>query len=219
MSKNLLIFFFLFPFVLIGQDLEKWQLGVQLRPIMSGVTSYQSDYSSQPNFCFSGYAGALYTINSNITFNTGLGFGWNKYSRTQSNLIFEWDIDPEAGVISSSVLDENFTTRSIEIPAIFNFKLFNNLYAVGGVQANLRQVIGIDRTIRSSAGKYEELILKDANPAFTASVVIGLGYQFELTEKINIHAEPLFRWNLTDPIMTAGNLYESALQIGCFVRL
>jgi len=207
------------PFLVKAQDQKKWQLGLQLRPSIGGVTSYESDYASQPNFCFSGYAGASYTINAKVKFNTGLGFGWNKYSRTQSNLIFSWDIDPQEGVISTSILDENFTTRSMEIPAIFNLTLFKNLYALGGLQVNLRQVIGIDRTIHSSSGKHELLILKDANPAFTASVVIGIGYAIALTEKITLRAEPMFRWNITDPLMRSGNLYESALQIGCFVRL
>ena len=218
-TKNTLIFFLLFPFLLKGQEEHKWQFGVQLRPGFNGVASYHPDYTSQPNFSFAGYLSALRSLSPKISFNTGIGVGWNRYNRTQSNFIFDWDIDPAQGIISSSVLHENYNTRSIEIPLLFEFKLAKKFYAIAGLQLSLRQVIGIDRTITSSSGNSENLIVKDANPAFTASLLVGFGYTLINTDKISIRAAPLFKWNLTDPLFNSGNLYEATLQLGSFVRL
>lgn len=218
-TKNILIFFLLFPFLLKGQEDNKWQFGLQLRPGINDVASYHPDYSSQSNFGFSVYLSALRSLSPKISFNAGIGVGWNRYNRTQSNFIFDWDIDPTQGIISSSVLNENYSTRSIEIPTLFEFKVAKKFCAIAGIQLNLRQVIGIDRTITSSSGHSENLIVKDANPTYTASLPVGFGYTFINTDKISIRATPLFKWNLTDPLFNSGNLFEATVQLGCFVRL
>lgn len=218
-TKNTLIFFLLFPFLLKGQEENKWQFGHQFRPGLNGVISYHPDYTSQPNFSFSGYLSAWRSLSPKISFNTGIGVGWNRYNLTQSNFIFDWDVDPAQGIISSSVLHENYSKRSIEIPLLFEFKLAKKFYAIAGLQLSLRQVIGIGRTITSSSGTSENLILKDANPAYKTSLLVGFGYTLINTAKISIRAAPLFKWNLTGPLFKCRNLYELILQLGCFVSL
>jgi len=189
-TKNILIFCLLFPFLLKGQEDNKWGFGLQLADL-NGVASYHPHYTSLPNFCFSGYAVALYAINSKIKFNTRLGFCLNDFNRKQTNLVFDRNIDPQDGSISTSKLNENHTAGSIEIPSLFNYSLFNKRYTIRGFQANLRRTIGIDTTIQSASGKHEKAIIKDVNPALNASVLIGIGYAFETTENANIRASAL----------------------------
>lgn len=222
MVKHLIFLFSFLPVLLIGQTEKSeklWQLGISVRPSLNGVFDHQSDNSSTFKVGFSSYFTTLYEVGPILSISAGLGFGSHLFSRVNSNYVFNWDINPQVGIISTSVYEEEYKTASIELPVLFHFRLKNQLYASAGIQADYRQVKQNDRKVTSSTGQIEQWKGTPIDPKITASLLIGLGYNFSLNEKTNLRIEPLFKWNVSDQMIYISNLYGFALQIGCFIRL
>jgi hypothetical protein len=163
----------------------------------SGFQSYVNTKGG-PNFEVLTSSGTVYTSNPDVFLSAN---GTNRVVTAYTNDVF----DPNKASLQpvNSSLDQNFSY--LELPVILKYKIVDKMIGInliGGLSYNLLVNNSVYTTVdgnRYSIGKTEGL-----NP-LTLSSSLGMGMEYNFSEKLSLNLEPTFRYYLNPFNVTTGS--------------
>lgn len=237
MKKLILCLILIIPIISIAQETEnktnRLSFGLNFSPNYSYRTlSYDDDNQSissiidlrtedeYPSFGFNTGLAVQYLLSNKLELE--LGFQFSRQAHIIKNIAYKDAIDEPVGVA-----DFNYRYHYLEMPIRLNYLLTYNKffsYLSGGFSVN--QFLNDKSKLEISYYDWSSET-KDVNSGivdFTKtglSVLAGVGVGYHVNEKLNVRAEPLFRYSLTPLADTPIKQYNYSIgcQIGLFMKL
>ena len=210
---------FLIPTSLFAQQNGgEWHFGISGGPETSAITIQNEFESTVAEYGFFGGLSIGFNLATSFTWQTGIYYGVKNINYTQGGLIFDADIDPEAGVTGNSERHTNMTLTEIEIPLQIKYFFYKSFYARTGLGLNFLNERAVENRVDHSDGTTTALA-SDPRSSVNTSAIIGMGYMQPIGEKFNFNIEPYIKYYFRDNIIPTTHLYNIGLKATFTVKL
>lgn len=217
--KSLIILLFLAPLTLIAQQSAgEWHLGLSGSFEASAMTISDEDESSIPQYGFSSGLIIGYTMDSHITWFSGITYGIKNISHTQGGYTFGSDLDPTTGFTGTSEIRHNIQLSDIEFPIQMKYFFFNQFYMRAGLGINFLNERTVDKTIHYTDGLIEPL-LSNPRSYMNYSTTLGFGYTQPIGEKLNFNFDPFIKYYFIENIIPMTHLYNIGVNASLTLKL
>ena len=145
---------------------------------------------------FSGGVQVFYDLSARWQLVSGIEYSYIQVERTNYSLLFPEDVDSNGIALpKNSWITDNYRSHYIEIPLRFRFKIIpdeDHLYITTGGKVGFRLSYSYEGELVESGGPPRPTpVTLVAEPATVqASCMVGLGYEFALSEKLKMYFQP-----------------------------
>ena len=199
----------------------------------SSVIIAAENNNEVPKFGYSGGLNIFYGYRKNIGFELGLQYSTKGFAYRNIGLVFGDMINPRNGYGSS----QSFGVSPLQARFIYNYNYIDipvrAIYHFGKNKIHFVTSVGVTTNILLNAT--QTVIVEDANgssytgtqnqdykfKSINISPTFSIGVNYKINEKLNLQAEPTFRYGLINildaPISTY--LWNAGLNISCYYKL
>jgi hypothetical protein len=247
MLKSTFVFLISFSACAFGQseDFKKIQIGINVSPDIcyrtlqnnngssfSAIIIDMRDENEIPKFGYTAGINACYNISSRIGIETGIYYSNKGYRTKEADLIFGDQSDPRYGFIYSNSGSGSGTVRFVydyfyfDIPLKANLKIGKRkicFISSLGFAINIFSKEIITSIVEGDNGNSdtESYTSHFDYEKITLSAIACAGVAYKLNDKIELRAEPTFRYGLLKIIDTpvTGYLWSGGFNVGFYYAL
>lgn len=207
-----LIAIIIFPMFCFSQnESNKYTIGVFLCPEINTFLSNPSVGIVKVEEKVGGAFGFAFDrkLNDKWSLVSGLGLGIKRGDYIENGIIFNTDINPQIGVVSSSKIESNVSFFAVHAPFLVQYNFRSRFFLSSGIAINYFFANRSKRTIFYGNGDVQENNIK-SEKNLNFSCQFGIGYTFK---KINLSIEFLNKYYLNKYPLYNANLYSIGSQV------